>query len=251
MIRRRRRRQMLAVGGLLLMLVSLWLLAGLERRLKPVLTVMALRQAEIIGVETLGESLSQHVGDVSYQDLIVLQHDQQGRIAFMQVNTTTINRLAADLQQAMQRDLKNLHGTVVQVPLGTALGGGFFSAYGPRLKVRIVPVGTVRVTLDQDFAHAGINQTRHTIYLNAQTRMQVAIPLHQESIKVETRTPLVEAIIVGPVPQQYLNLNWSGLPWHTPTPAQDSPLSRPDAQSDADLPAPPGQVPLSPAPSRR
>lgn len=214
MSRYRRQRRAMAALGLLLLLTAAWLVAAFQRHLSPVLTAMAQRQAEIMGVDTLSRSLASHLGgQIAYQDLIVLQHDRQGQVSFMQVNTTAINRLVAELQQAIQQDLKSMATTPVELPLGLLLGSDLLAAYGPRIKVRIVPLGTVRLVLDQAFTHAGINQTRHTIYLSVETHIRVMVPLHREDMVVQTKTPLVEAVIVGPVPAQYLNLDWSLTPW--------------------------------------
>lgn len=214
MTRYRRRRRTLAAAGLLLLLTAAWLLVSFERRVTPVLAAMAQRQAEIIGVDTLNRSLAKQIGSqIAYQDLILLQHDRQGHVSFMQVNTTAINRLVAELQQGIQADLSNLGETSLAIPLGLVLGSDLLAAYGPQFRVRIIPQGTTRVVLDQDFSHAGINQTRHTIYLSVETRVKVMVPLQREDMVVRTRTPLVEAVILGPVPQQYLNLDWGLSPW--------------------------------------
>lgn len=214
MTKYRRRRRAQAAAALVLLFTAAWLLVGFERHLTPVLAAMAQRQAEVIGVDALNRSLAQHIGSqVAYQDLVQLQHDQQGHVSFMQVNTTAINRLVTLLQQDIQTDLKNIGETSLSIPMGLILGSDLLAAYGPKFRVRIIPQGTTRIALDQDFSHAGINQTRHTIYLSVETRVRVMVPLQREDMVVRTRTPLVEAVIVGPVPDQYLNLNWGLRPW--------------------------------------
>ncbi|HLS88818.1 MAG TPA: sporulation protein YunB [Sphingobacteriaceae bacterium] len=214
MWRYRRQRRAMAALGLLLLLAAAWLAVACRRHLSPVLAAMAQRQAEIIGVDTLSRSLARHLGgQIAYQDLIALRYDRQGQVSFMQVNTTAVNRLVAGLQQAIQQDLQAMGAATVELPLGLVLGSDLLAAYGPRFKVRIVPQGTVRLALDQAFTHAGINQTRHTIYLSVETHVRIMVPLHREDMVVKTKTPLVEAVIVGPVPDQYLNLDWSLTPW--------------------------------------
>lgn len=214
MSRYRRQRRAMAALGLLLLLSAAWLAVACRRHLSPVLTAMAQRQAEIAGVDTLSRSLARHLGgEIAYQDLIDLRYDRQGQVSFMQVNTTAVNRLVANLQQAIQQDLQAMGVSTVELPLGLLLGNDLLAAYGPRFKVRIVPLGTVRLAMDQAFNHAGINQTRHTIYLSVETHVRIMVPLHREDMVVRTKTPLVEAVIVGPVPDQYLNLDWSLTPW--------------------------------------
>ena len=78
--------------------------------------------------------------------------------------------------------------------------------YGPQLKVSIEPIGTVSVNFKTSFQSAGINQTRHRIYLEAKTQVKVVIPLTTSTKEVKTEIPICETIIVGDVPQSYVNV---------------------------------------------
>ncbi|MEX2355666.1 MAG: sporulation protein YunB [Thermaerobacterales bacterium] len=212
--RNRNGRSVLAVILLVAVITAAASLLVFERTMAPVLVALAERQAEIMGVETVSRALNRHIADeVAYEDLIDLKLDQSGQVAFMQLNTTSIHRIVADIQATIQGELDDLSGTTFDIPLGLVLGSDLLAAYGPPFKARMLPYGTVRVVLDQAFEHAGINQTRHTIYLNVEARVRVMVPLQQDDVVVTTRTPLVEAVIVGPVPTHYLNLDLGMLPW--------------------------------------
>ena len=78
--------------------------------------------------------------------------------------------------------------------------------YGPQLKVSIEPIGTVSVDFKTSFESAGINQTRHTIYLEAKTQVKVVIPLTTSTKEVKVKIPICETIIVGEVPESYVNV---------------------------------------------
>jgi hypothetical protein len=56
------------------------------------------------------------------------------------------------------------------------------------------------------FETAGINQTRHEISLEASTQMRIVIPTGAETVSITTIVPVAEAIIVGEVPDSYINV---------------------------------------------
>ncbi|MEG3070366.1 MAG: sporulation protein YunB [Candidatus Syntrophopropionicum ammoniitolerans] len=77
---------------------------------------------------------------------------------------------------------------------------------GPRLKYNIMPAGTVRVNVVDKFETAGINQTRHAIYLNFDTNVRIVIPFKGGEAVIAMQVPLVESIIVGGVPSTFVSV---------------------------------------------
>ena len=55
------------------------------------------------------------------------------------------------------------------------------------------------------FEEAGINQTRHRIFLEIAASIQIVQPLLSSTITVKTDVPLAETIIIGNVPQAILD----------------------------------------------
>ena len=92
------------------------------------------------------------------------------------------------------------------------LGSQLLANYGPRIKVSIYPLGTVRTSVFDKFEAAGINQTRHQIYLDIETQVQVVVPLVSSEVTVSTQVPITDTVIVGPVPSFYANFFASGSP---------------------------------------
>lgn len=206
----RRRRANLG-RALFLVLVLLILVLGylMQRTMGPVLLAFAVKQAEILGVEAVTRAIRTQVAEqVDYEDLIRIQRDDSGHVTFLQVNTVALSGILAGVEEAVLNSLRDLQGTTFDIPLGVVLGSDLFAAYGPPVKARLLTIGSPSVQLDQSFETAGINQTRHTIYLVVEARMRVLVPLLAEDTTVATRLPLVETVIVGRVPEQYLNLDW-------------------------------------------
>ena len=178
-----------------------------DNSLRPTITVLA----ETKAMELANRSINKAVGDkvkekINYSDLVYTKLDSQGKISMIQSNTIMMNQIASDVALEIQNELKQVKTTTSYIPIGTALNSPILARYGPQLKVSIEPIGTVSVDFKTSFESAGINQTRHTIYLEAKTQVKVVIPLTTSTKEVKVKIPICETIIVGEVPESYVNV---------------------------------------------
>ncbi|MFZ5641183.1 MAG: sporulation protein YunB [Bacillota bacterium] len=179
-----------------------------EMNLKDTILAMARVRAEQAAIKAIQEAVNEKIARaVEYKDLIFIRTDNNGRVVLMQANTIKINNLAADTTLEIQQSLAKLEGTTVPIPLGQALNSKLLASYGPKIKVTLVPMGTVKVKVEDDFQQAGINQTRHRLYLHVFSRVKIVIPLVSETVEVASQIPIAETIIIGEVPTEYVNLN--------------------------------------------
>ena len=149
-----------------------------DNSLRPTITVLA----ETKAIELANRSINKAVGGIvkdkiDYSDLIYTKLDSKGKISMIQSNTILMNQIASDVALEIQNELKQVKSTTAYIPIGTALKSPILAKYGPQLKVSIEPIGTVSVDFKTSFESAGINQTRHRIYLEAKT--QVKVPFGQ------------------------------------------------------------------------
>jgi len=100
-----------------------------------------------------------------------------------------------------------LEDQTISVPLGSALGLTIFAGAGPRIQVRILPVGAVIPRFDTEFQTAGINQTRHKLLLTLTATVRLVIPTGAAVMEATTQMAVAESIIVGQVPDSFVDLN--------------------------------------------
>lgn len=144
---------------------------------------------------------------VAYEELIDAQMDAQGRVSMLRANTMRMNELASQTALLAERELGSAENQVVEIPLGAALGVSFLSGFGPRLEVQILPVGAVHTSFDTEFETAGINQTRHKIFLNLRATVSLIVPTGSQLVEVTSTVPIAESIIVGEVPESFVDVN--------------------------------------------
>ena len=160
----------------------------IDRTLRPTITVLAETKALEIANKSINKSVSEVVkGQINYTDLVNVQMDSEGKITMLQANTVLMNSLASDIALEIQDELKKIKSTSSYIPIGTALGSPILAKYGPQIKVSIEPIGTVYVDFKTKFESSGINQTRHTIYIEANTKVKVVIPLTTSTQEVNVQ----------------------------------------------------------------
>jgi len=200
----------LAVFAALVILVGGFIL--FESDLRPTIKTIAEAEARWVATDAVNRAIRDKIANVDYNQLIMVQKDNQGQIVLMQPNIVRINQLASDITLSIQSALQGLVNEQFSIPVGQVLGSQLLANYGPRVKVSIYPIGTVRTSVFDKFEAAGINQTRHRIYLDIETQVQVVVPLVSSDVTVSTQVPITDTVIVGPVPTFYANFFTGGSP---------------------------------------
>lgn len=177
-----------------------------DKSLTPTIKVLAETKAEEIASRSINKAVGDIIKDkINYSDLVLTKSDANGKISMVQSNTILMNQIASDVAIQIQNELKKAKTTTSYIPIGTALGSPILAKYGPQVKVSIEPIGTVNVNFSTKFEDAGINQTRHRIYLEVKAQVNVVIPLSTEPKEVKAQVPICETIIIGEVPQSYVD----------------------------------------------
>ena len=200
----------LAVFAVLVILVGGFIIV--EHNLRPTIKSIAEAEARWVATDAINQAIKDKIANVDYNQLIMVQKDNQGQIVLMQPNIARINQLAADTTLAIQASLESLNDQRFYIPIGQVLGSQLLANYGPRVKVSIYPIGTVRTSVFDKFEAAGINQTRHRIYLDIETQVQVVVPLVTSDVTVSTQVPITDTVIVGRFPTFYANFFTGGSP---------------------------------------
>jgi sporulation protein YunB len=175
------------------------IVATAEAKIKS-LSTMAINSA-IFEVMSMG---------VKYNDLITITKDDAGKIQLIQANAVLINRLAQDTARTSELQLSKIGEQGINIPIGTLSGLTIFTGQGPSIVVKVVPAGSVVCEFMSEFENAGINQTRHKIYLEVVTAVLVVLPANNLTIYTNTQVLVAESIIVGEVPNTYLSMDSIG-----------------------------------------
>lgn len=143
--------------------------------------------------------------EINYEEVVKINKDEFERINSIRVDVGKLNRIFSKVTLDIQEQLNTLGDEKIEIPIGVLMGNSIFSARGPRISIKIIPVGSVETDFKSEFISAGINQTKHRIYLLVKTKVGIAVPFADNTTEVTTSIPIAETIIIGDVPQYYMN----------------------------------------------
>ena len=206
-VRRRRAIPFFPLIALIIVSIFIFSFWRIETHLKPTLMAIAETRATRIATQSINNVINTRVSlTVDPKTLVSITLDEHGRVVLIQPNTMEFNRLAADTTMKVQDVLEEISEEKITIPIGQVLGSQMLASMGPKITVTIIPVGTVQVKVVDKFEQAGINQTRHMVYLAVTTQVRIVVPLVSQSVNVNTQVPIAEYVVVGEVPNTYVQI---------------------------------------------
>lgn len=182
-----------------------------ERALRPVLAAAAryqVRNQVTAAVEQWAARDLQERG-VDYSDFVSITRNEAGEITALSADMARLNLLRAELSAHLLERLEDSQ-LELTVPVGSLLPIEPTWARGPELHLRALALGTASAEFESEFTSAGINQTRHRLWLELSVPVTVLLPGGGEELTVDSRLCVAETVIVGQVPQTWFQTG--GLP---------------------------------------
>ncbi|MDK2799466.1 MAG: hypothetical protein PWP27_1005 [Clostridiales bacterium] len=179
-----------------------------DKKIRPTVISIAEARAKYIATRAINEAVNEKIADnnLKYKDLITFQKNKDEQITALQANIVKMNQLKAALTMSIQQRIETIDSTQIYVPIGNVLNSQILSGWGPKIPVKIIPLGTAQIDFKNNFHTAGINQTKHEIILEVHSNVWVLLPMMKSSSEIVTTVPVAETIIVGTVPEQYINV---------------------------------------------
>jgi len=191
----------------LLLIIGIVLFVIVDWRLRPTLHQFAKAKARVLATEALTTAVALEIAEgIRWEDLYALRPDSSGKVVMVQPNTGEIDRLTSQVTLRVQELLSKISDTKIRIPLGQILGSNVLANVGPKIGISIIPIGTVTTKILSDFEQAGINQIRHKIYLEVTAHMQVVVPMVTATDNVVVQVPITEVLIMGDIPETYIQL---------------------------------------------
>lgn len=145
----------------------------------------------------------------NYGEMIIINKDNEGNINLIQANTVRLNELSSRISLKCNEELQKMGEVGIDVPVGWLTEKSIFYNLGPKINVKVEPIGNISINYESKFESAGINQTRHKIYLNISATVRTIVPLHSQEIEVKCEVPVAETIVVGKIPQTAIDFGTS------------------------------------------
>ena len=175
------------------------------RQLRPLLTSLATTRVSNTVNRIVSEAVTEAIdsGELRYDRLISFEKDAEGRVTAVHSDMAAFNRLQSAILDIILTRVDQVSARELSIPVGTLTGSALLAGRGPRISVRMESVGSSTAWFENDFASAGINQTKHQIVLNIDVVVSILLPGFTTATKVSNAVTVAETIIVGSVPETY------------------------------------------------
>lgn len=157
--------------------------------------------ASIVNV-AIKESLD---GDVDYSNLITVEKNSSGDIVLLEANSFYINKISREIIAKSTQIMSDKIDSGIEIPALSFTGISLLSGYGKNVNYKSLAVSKITGDFRSVFESSGINQTLHSVYVDVSCSIEVIFPLNKTTLTVVTPVLICESVLVGKVPEIYLN----------------------------------------------
>lgn len=143
-------------------------------------------------------------GNIQSDRIVYFEKDLNGRITALKTNMSEVNRLKTDILNRINDEILAMDTEHLGVALGSIFLPEFFSGKGPAIPVEILTIRNSDSSFKSYFTEAGINQTLHQLTMEVLVDVTVLVMGETISFTVSSQVVVAETIIVGDVPDTFL-----------------------------------------------
>ena len=149
------------------------------------------------------------IGDITYDRIVFFEKDLDGRITALKTNMGEVNRLRTEILDLINEKIMALDHSDIGIPLGSLFLPELLSGKGPAIPVHILSIRNSDANFVSEFSQAGINQTLHRLNMEVSVDVAVLVLGETSSFTVTSQVVVAETVIVGQVPQTFLQTGGS------------------------------------------
>ncbi len=159
--------------------------------------------AHSVANSAVNEAVSNYFEENSVADFYIKSAAADGKLSSISANTPQINKFKVEIGEYIKCAITKNSQKEIKIALGAAQNNLLLSAFGPKLKVKLFPNSVVKTSFREEFTDAGINQVRHSVYLDTTVSVTATSAGMRKSTDVLCTTLVSDTVIVGTVPNYY------------------------------------------------
>ena len=149
--------------------------------------------------------ISTLIDGLEYDDLVYVEKNNAGDIILMSTNSLKVNKLSRNIVNKTESNLNREISNGVPIPLLTFFGFEVLSGYGKIINYKAIHISSVNCKFVSNFKSVGINQTLHSIYADVLISINLESLFNNKEFYFNSPVLISEAVLVGRVPEVYLN----------------------------------------------
>lgn len=142
--------------------------------------------------------------NISSSDFIIKENSD---ISSISANTILINEFCSNISNKISNYFNIQYDKIIEIPIGSLFGIEWLSNIGPSIGFNIMPSKEALVNYNTEFNSVGINQSNFKIWIDINTTVRIINPLQKKEIEFNRKVMIVDTVINGVVPENYMNIN--------------------------------------------
>lgn len=181
------------------------LLFAFDAKIRPILLKLAHDEANYNVTNIMNKAFAETLSheQINYSDIITVSRDQNGRVTSVEANAETVNRIVTYTVNSIYEQISENITIRCGISIGSLTGLALLQSKGFEIPVVSQLSRYVDYKIMSSFTDAGINQTKHSIYLRITSNMFTYIPGQKMNETISAEFLLAETIIVGEIPDSY------------------------------------------------
>ena len=191
---------------LLLVVIALSLLIIFRIRYYDAIRELSESQVRNATSDLINDAIDRQIesGNIRYDRIVYFEKDLNGRITALKTNMAEVNRLKTDILNLINDEILALDTANITIPIGSLVLPEFFSGQGIGIPIQILSIRNSDGSFKSYFSEAGINQTLQQLTMDVSVDVSVLVLGKTESFTVSSQVVVAETVIVGQVPNTYL-----------------------------------------------
>lgn len=192
--------------SLVVLLIAGVILLMLRKKYDAVIVELTRTQVTNSTSDLINDAIAEQIagGKIQYDRIVYFEKDLSGKITALKTNIGEVNKLKTDTLNIINDEILSTDHSQMGIPLGSLFLPELFSGKGPEIPVKILSIRNSDATFESSFSHAGINQTLHQIRMCVLVDVAVLVLGQTVSFTVASEVVIAETIIVGAVPDTFL-----------------------------------------------
>lgn len=180
----------------------------LSLQMKPLIVTMATSKTVNLISMAVSEETDNSITEMqlTYRDFVDMEVNESGQVSSLSFRMSEGTSFKRAVIQQLAARLEGIDPDDLAIPIGNLTNVLWFSSMGPSVRIRVQSVGDVTAEYRNEFTSSGVNQTRHAVYLDISVTVYLLIPGETVQVSTTESVCVAETIIVGEVPDTYLNL---------------------------------------------
>ena len=145
------------------------------------------------------------IEEINISSLYLIKENSNNQVNSVLVNTAQVNKILGLVNSSLEKNMKTIQNTELQIPFSSIFSEVLFNSFGPNIKLKIFPLGSYKCDVISSATEYGINNTLFEIYINVDIKIETLVPLQRNENVVNCKIPIVMQIIHGEVPRYYYN----------------------------------------------